>query len=64
MSTQQNTVDRPQASGPRPDLRLCVRFRYYCDQDLILALQRAPNENQLIRTALRWWLLEQENVTE
>lgn len=71
MSTQQDKTIQPHTRGPgrprlrpRPDLRLTVRFRYHCDQDLILALQHTSNKNQLIRVALRHWILEQENVSE
>ena len=75
MSGQQEKQDKttqPRRRGPgrnplrtRPDFRLTVRFRYHCDQDLILALQRSPNKNKLLRDALRRWLLEeQENVSE
>jgi len=45
----------------RPDLRLTVRFRYHCDQDLIQALQEAPNKNALVRNALRHWILQRQD---
>lgn len=47
----------------QPDLRLTVRFRYHCDQDLIQVLQETPNKNALVRSALRQWILqEQDNL--
>jgi hypothetical protein len=63
------TVDtHPPRRGPgRPrksdcaDFRLTVRFRYHCDQDLIQALQEAPNKNELIRCALRFWIQQERN---
>ncbi len=65
MSTARNDI-APYTRGPGrprirmcPDLRLTVRFRYHCDQDLILVLQKTLNKNDLIRNALRHWLLEQ-----
>ena len=71
MSTQQDKTIQPHTRGlgrprlhPHSDLQLTVRFRYHCDQDLILALQHTPNKNQLLRTALRHWILEQEHVSE
>jgi hypothetical protein len=61
----------PQSSGPgrprirqRPDLRVTIRFRYHCDEDLIEVLEDVPDGdiNEFIRTALREWL--QENGPE
>ncbi len=37
----------------RPDMRITVRFRYHCDEDLIAVLEQIPNKNQFIREALR-----------
>ena len=42
----------------RPDLRVTVRFRYHCDQDIIQALQEVRNRNKFIRNALRRALAE------
>jgi len=47
----------------QPDLRLTIRFRYHCDQDLIQVLQETPNKNALVRSALRRWIMqEQDNL--
>jgi hypothetical protein len=65
------TIDA-QAAGPgrprvreRPDLRVTIRFRYHCDEDLIEALQEVPSGevNDFIRTALREWLEAQAEVS-
>jgi hypothetical protein len=65
------TIDA-QAASPgrprvreRPDLRVTIRFRYHCDEDLIEALQEVPSGevNDFIRTALREWLEAQAEVS-
>jgi len=42
----------------RQDLRITIRFRYHCDQDLIQMLEGVSNKNDLIRKALRFWLAQ------
>ncbi len=37
----------------RPDVRITIRFRYHCDEDLIAVLEQVPNKNEFIREALR-----------
>ena len=45
----------------QPDLRLTIRFRYHCDQDLIQVLQETSNKNALVRNALRRWILQEQD---
>ena len=45
----------------QPDLRLTIRFRYHCDQDLIQVLQETPNKNALVRNALRRWIMQEQD---
>jgi Arc/MetJ-type ribon-helix-helix transcriptional regulator len=37
----------------RPDMRITIRFRHHCDEDLIAVLEQVPNKNEFIREALR-----------
>ena len=36
-----------------PDVRITIRFRRHCDEDLIAVLEQVPNKNEFIRQALR-----------
>ena len=49
---------RPQLQE-RPDLRVTVRLRYHCDEDLIALLEATPNKNELVRRALRSFVEQQ-----
>ena len=63
------TGERKAGRGPgrprfreRPDLRVTVRLRYHCDEDLIALLEATPNKTKLIRQALRIFLAQQQTM--
>lgn len=56
-SNARKTSGRPKLRQ-RDDLRITIRLRYHCDQDLIRLLEGVSNRNDLVRRALRFWLAE------
>jgi hypothetical protein len=48
----------------RPDLRITIRLRYHCDEDLIEALEQVPSRgvNAFVRRAMREWIKTQSEA--
>ncbi len=58
-SNEQQKAGRP-TLRERPDKRITVRFRHYCDQDLIQVLKQVPNASKFIRESMRARLKQED----